>query len=84
MDIVSMILPKYGIKHTLDICLKTGNFMCEHLASFREGYLPSESAQHAPKQKKNSKSHLHPDSASFELANALSKPTMDRLGPFLI
>jgi hypothetical protein len=26
-----------------------GNFMCEHLASFREGYLPSESALHATK-----------------------------------
>lgn len=38
------------------------------------GYLPSESAQHATKQKNHLKSHLHPDSASFELANALSEP----------
>ncbi|KAL8149811.1 hypothetical protein AgCh_006724 [Apium graveolens] len=35
-------------------------------------------AQHAPKQKNHLKSHLHPDSASFELANALSEPTTDR------
>lgn len=55
--------------------------MCEHLASFREGYLPSESALHATKQKNHLKSHLHPDSASFELANALSEPTTDRSSP---
>lgn len=55
--------------------------MCEHHASFREGYLPSESAQHATKQKNHLKSHLHPDSASFELANALSEPTTDRSSP---
>ena len=58
--------------------------MCEHLASFMEGYLPSESAQHATKHKNHFESHLHPDSASFELANALSEPTTDRLGPFPI
>ena len=45
--------------------------MCEHLASFREGYLPSESAQHATKHKNHFESHLHPDSASFELLFAL-------------
>jgi hypothetical protein len=56
--------------------------MCEHLASFREGYLPSESALHATKHKNHFESH--PDSASFKLANALSVPTTDRLGPFPI
>ncbi|KAK1355888.1 hypothetical protein POM88_049144 [Heracleum sosnowskyi] len=34
----------------------------------------------ALKQKNHLKSHLHPDSASFKLANELSEPTTDRPG----
>jgi len=80
MDIVSMALPLVWLKSKIGYPEK-GNFMCEHLASFREGYLPSESVLHATKQKNHLKSHLHPDSASFELANALSEPTTDRSSP---
>jgi len=80
MDIVSMALPLVWLKSKIGYPEK-GNFMCEHLASFRERYLPSESALHATTQKNHLKSHLHPDSASFELANALSEPTTDRSSP---
>ena len=38
MDIVSMALPKYGPYIGYHF-LKKPNFMCEHLASFRKGYL---------------------------------------------
>jgi hypothetical protein len=59
-----MTLPKYCIKHTyIGYLLFKNREFCEPLSSFREGYLASESGQHAPKEKTNLQSHFPPDSA---------------------
>lgn len=59
LDDFAQVLHKTYIGYLL---FKNREF-CEPLSSFREGYLASESGQHAPKEKTNLQSNFPPDSA---------------------